>query len=248
MMPKCEERRSACAGISVITATYNAGRYLPELIESLMAQSDRDFEWVVADGGSTDNTIDLVKAANGLRVKVLSQPDFGIYDALNRGIRASEGLYYIVVGADDRLDINAIANFRQAIVASSADIVTAARLKGSAVVRRRGRSWMTHQFAYVSGHSVGTAFRKELHERVGYYSRRFPIAADQLFIMSAIKAGASIFEAKFVAGKVGQGGVSSTDIAGTLSEAFRVQLALGKNKAVQVLLYVLRLIRHYRRL
>lgn len=71
--------------LSIITATFNTSECLPRLIDSLKLQSDPDFEWIVADGGSTDKTLALVHdAAKTLNVKVDSRSDFGIYDTLNK--------------------------------------------------------------------------------------------------------------------------------------------------------------------
>jgi len=87
------------ASFTVITATYNAQNHLPMLIESLRKQSDKEFEWVVADGASDDGTLELLQSIDDLNIVISSQPDFGIYDALNRAIRDSSGKYYIVAGA-----------------------------------------------------------------------------------------------------------------------------------------------------
>ncbi|MEN9258541.1 MAG: glycosyltransferase [Gloeomargarita sp. SRBZ-1_bins_9] len=96
--------------LSVVTATYNAAHDLPRLIASLAAQTDQDFEWVVADGVSTDGTLELLEQARQKlqRVVVDSRPDFGIYDALNRAVKLASGEYYLVVGADDMLFPEAI--------------------------------------------------------------------------------------------------------------------------------------------
>jgi len=97
--------------ISIITATFNASSQLPDLITSLRAQSDRDFEWIVIDGGSTDSTVELLHGCGDLVTSMVSEPDFGIYHAINKGIRLSRADYYLVVGADDRLAQHAIENF-----------------------------------------------------------------------------------------------------------------------------------------
>lgn len=239
---------NAVPTISVITATFNAAKVLPSLIESLRAQSDRGFEWIVMDGASTDGTVDILRNAGDVVSRWISEPDFGIYDALNKAVKLSTGEYYLVVGADDTLSPDAIRDFFAAAEVSKADIVTALVKAGGRIHQvRRGPSWLFGQFAYVAAHAVGTLFRRKLHERFGYYSRRYPIAADALFIKKACQGGATIYEADFVAGEFGQGGTSSVDVAGSLSEFFRVQLET-ESKFPQLALYALRLIKNYRRL
>jgi glycosyltransferase involved in cell wall biosynthesis len=236
--------------ISILTATYNSAAVLPALIASLQAQTDTDFEWVVVDGASTDATLDLVRAAS-LRKVVISEPDFGIYDALNKGLRAASGGFYLVLGSDDMLEPQAIANFRQAL--KDADILpdmVSARVRAGTTVfaAQRGRAWLYGLQGYVSQHSVGTLIRRGLHDRHGMYSRKFPIAADQFFIKKAGNAGAVIRYCDFVAGEYGTAGCSSVDTAGALTEFFRVQLLTEKNKLLQVTIFLLRLLRHYARL
>jgi glycosyltransferase involved in cell wall biosynthesis len=238
------------ATISVLTATFNSADVLPALIASLLAQSDADFEWVVVDGASSDATLELVRSA-GLRKVVISEPDFGIYDALNKGLGAASGSFYLVLGSDDVLEPDAVANFRQALAEADAvpDMVSARVRAGTRVfAAQRGKAWLYGLQGYVSQHSVGTLIRRALHDRHGMYSRKFPIAADQFFIKKAGNAGAVIRYCDFVAGEYGTAGCSSVDTAGTLTEFFRVQLLTEKNKLLQVAIFLLRLLRHYPRL
>lgn len=238
--------------ISIVTATYNAASTLPDLIASLRGQSDRDFEWVVVDGASTDGTVDLLKSAGDVVNKWISEPDFGIYDALNKAIKLCNSEFYLVVGADDILDPAAVANYK-ALGETGADILTAAVDYGGTVgimAKPHGPSWLTGQMAYVTGHSVGSAYRRNLHEiaGVGYYSRAYPIAADQLFIKRAVRSGARVAVGEFLAGRFGEGGISVVNVAGALSEFFRVQLQTEHCKSLQVMLFVLRLLKNFPKL
>jgi glycosyltransferase involved in cell wall biosynthesis len=233
--------------ISIITATFNAAALLPRLVESLRSQTDLDFEWVVADGGSTDGTNEIVNSAMAeLRdVKLSSQPDFGIYDALNRAIQLSTTDYYLVVGADDWLDSDCIMNFKQSILKGNADIYTAAIAyeNGGLLRRPRGGVWLYGMGAVVTGHSVGSVYKKSLHRSNGFYSKKYPIAADCYFVLKSYRSGASIQECNFMAGHFGQSGVSSVDVVGSICELYRVQIALGAGKFVQTIILVLRLIK-----
>lgn len=230
--------------ISVITPTYNSAEPIVALIASLRAQSDRDFEWVVADGASSDETAHIVRSASDLNPVITSLQDFGIYDALNRGIKHSSGEYYIVAGADDVFAPDSIANFRASILQSSADIVVAVanHAKGRAYIKK-GPSWLVAEKKYIANHSLATAFRRSLHMKYGLYSNRFPIAADSLFVLQSCEGGASRYIAGFNAGTVGGGGVSYTDWAGSATELFRVQLILGCSVLPQILLLLLRILK-----
>jgi len=230
--------------ISIVTATYNCAAELPHLIDSLRSQSDRDFEWVVADGGSTDGTLELLRSITDVRVIMSSQTDFGIYDALNRAVRAASGEYYLVAGADDTFAKDAIAAFRAAILRHGTDLVAAKAEYGRHLFTvKKGPSWLVGDKAFIAQHSLATAFRTDLHAKFGFYSRRFPIAADSLFVLQACKGGATRAEADFVAGRIGRHGVSYTDWAGAATELFRVQLMVGCSLIPQVLLLLLRILK-----
>ncbi len=232
---------------SVITATYNAATVLPRLIASLQAQSDQDFEWVVADGASKDETLALLEEAGKvLNVRVDSRSDFGIYDALNRAIGLAKGSYYLVVGADDDLYPDAIAKYKEACRLSGADLVTAMiEVDGRVVApRERRREWLYGMAAHVSGHSVGLAVQRCLHDRLGLYSRKLPITADQLFVLRAVHAGANVHKCDFVAGRFGTEGTSGGDSFGTLIEYFRTQVLVGHSLWLQLTLLVFRLVLH----
>lgn len=229
--------------LSVITATFNAMQHLPALVDSLKNQTDKEFEWVVADGASTDGTVEYLKSITDLNVKVISQEDFGIYDALNRGIKASSGEFYLVLGADDSLTADAILQYKAAIN-ENFDIITSHFYHGGKIFGpNRGPIWLCASAAFCSGHAVGSIFRKSLHERFGYYSKRFPIAADQYFMIKAYLGGAVIKEIEAVTGIFGDGGVSSLDNFGIITELYRILLELGINKYILTFVFYVRILK-----
>jgi glycosyltransferase involved in cell wall biosynthesis len=236
--------------VSIITATFNSEQVISRLISSLMFQSDQDFEWVVADGGSDDSTLEILEQTKPLLRNMVfdSRPDFGIYDALNRAVRIASGSFYIVAGADDSFHPKAVENFKAAITTSGADFISAYVRSGNTLngPRKLQWPWLHGPFAYVSGHAVSLAIRRDLHQRVGYYSRKFPIAADQWFILEAIQQGATVSQHAFEAGSFDAvGGTSGQDVLGTLLEGYRVQIATGQSKFVQTLVLLVRIIKNW---
>jgi glycosyltransferase involved in cell wall biosynthesis len=236
--------------ITIVTATYNAASVLPGLLDSLREQTDRDFEWIVVDGASADGTLDLITSANDVVTKWVSEPDCGIYDAMNKAIRMAGGDYYLVCGADDRLAPTAVADYRKAAAQTSADVISACVDTEAGTIRpAKGQSWRRGQSAFVSHHSVGTLIRRSLHQDFGMYSRRFPIAADQYFLKQACMSPRVRFaSADFVAGRYSTAGVSGSDVPGTMAEFFRVQLETERFASLQLVLYGFRLLRHFGRI
>jgi glycosyltransferase involved in cell wall biosynthesis len=231
--------------ISVITVTLNCESLLPRLVRSLLSQDDQDFEWVIVDGKSTDRTLEIATQFPRARTRIVSEPDFGIYDALNKGVRAARGDYYLVIGADDELYEHAISSFRRAAAENDWDIITAFVDTDSATLRpMRGGRWLRAGNAFVSSHAVGSLIRRELHTRCGYYSNRYVNCADMHFILSAVsKANARIGAVTFTAGRYCNSGVSTVDRICSQSDVFRIQLTFGESRALQFGLYILRLLR-----
>lgn len=234
--------------ISIITATLNAEACLPALIESLRKQTCTDFEWVVVDGASSDSTIELLSRTTDLNLVISSQPDFGIYDALNRGVKLASREYYLVVGADDHLAPDAVERFTATALATDADLVVFNVIAGRRVIDFSRRRRFGHRQRGFAAHSVGTLIRKRLHVTHGYYSWKYPIAADRHFLERVRRGGAKVHFEPRVAGSFGTVGVSSTDRLGSLVEAFRVAVETGGNKAVELLVFMVRFMWNYRKL
>lgn len=237
--------------LSIITATYNASRDLPGLLASLRAQTDRDFQYVVMDGGSKDATAALVAAACDLTPQWHSEPDFGFFHALNKAVQRVSSEYYLVAGADDRLHPEAVARYKAWARHHGADLVIAGVRAGSAV--RRGyhprRAWLGPAYMFTS-HSVGTLIRTALHDHFGLYSLRYPIFADSLFMRRvAMSPDVRVVAADFVAGEFNvQGGLSKTDPVRSLCELWMTQRECGEGPFLQWLLFQGRMLWNFRRL
>lgn len=237
--------RNSAPLISVITATLNCADELRLLKADLYAQTDQSFQWVVMDGQSIDGTVQIASDFPADRLRIRSEPDFGVYDALNKAIQIASGEYYLVVGADDRLEPAAIAAYSKEICESGADIVSAFVRAGPRMLRPViGRRWLRGGNALVSSHSVGCIIRKSLHEKVGFYSKHFVNTADMHFIVRAVDlAGAKVAGVSFVAGRFGLNGISTVNRICSLSEAYRIQLMAGHNRWIQLMIFIFRIIK-----
>lgn len=89
--------------ISVVTVTRNSAAHLSGCLDSVAAQAGADFEHWVVDGASTDGTVNLLRERNDPRLHWISEPDSGIYDAMNKAVRLAQGQWMLFLGADDRL-------------------------------------------------------------------------------------------------------------------------------------------------
>ena len=87
--------------VSIVTVCFNSADTIEDTIRSVREQEYEHIEHVIVDGGSTDGTLDIVKKYNGRIKKFISEPDGGIYDAMNKGLRLAQGEVVAFLNADD---------------------------------------------------------------------------------------------------------------------------------------------------
>ena len=87
---------------SIITVTYNAGKVLEDTIQSVISQTYRNVEYIIVDGNSKDNTLEIIGKHSKHISKMVSEPDKGLYDAMNKGIRMATGDYLCFLNAGDK--------------------------------------------------------------------------------------------------------------------------------------------------
>jgi glycosyltransferase involved in cell wall biosynthesis len=99
---------------SVITVSYNSQDTIGQTLKSILNQTHTDFEYIIIDGGSTDNTLSEIEkyrnlfSQKNIKFTCISEKDEGIYDAMNKGIKLSKGEWISIVNSDDFLSLNAL--------------------------------------------------------------------------------------------------------------------------------------------
>lgn len=175
--------------ISIITATYNSGATLRDTMESVLAQSYRNIEHVIVDGNSKDNTMEIVRELEPRyegRLKYISEPDKGIYDAMNKGIALASGDVVGILNSDDFYSSNRVAEFVASVFASHdmdavyGDIhfVNDDDLKKCVRYYSSGffKPWMM-RLGFQPAHPSFYC-KKSIYERYGTFDIDFKIAAD----------------------------------------------------------------------
>jgi glycosyltransferase involved in cell wall biosynthesis len=94
--------------ISIITVVYNGSKTLEQTIQSVINQSYQNIEYIIIDGGSTDGTIDIIKKYEKNIVHWSSEPDKGLYDAMNKGIALAKGELIGMINSDDWYELEAV--------------------------------------------------------------------------------------------------------------------------------------------
>lgn len=99
--------------ITIFTPTFNRGYLLSRLYNSLLLQKDKNFEWLIIDDGSTDNTVEIVEAFtkdNIINIRYILQKNKGKHAAMNHAFREAAGKYFVCIDSDDYLVVDAIEN------------------------------------------------------------------------------------------------------------------------------------------
>ncbi|MDE6342699.1 MAG: glycosyltransferase [Muribaculaceae bacterium] len=110
--------------ISIITITFNAAETLPLTLKSIAEQTFADFEHLVIDGASTDDTILVARRMGRPGVRIVSEPDKGLYDAMNKGLRLAKGSYVLFLNSGDRFHApDSLEAYARAIRKSLPDII-----------------------------------------------------------------------------------------------------------------------------
>ena len=110
--------------ISVITITYNAAQTLPLTMESVAEQTFKDFEHIVVDGASTDDTISIARRMGIPRLRIISEKDEGLYDAMNKGLKMARGRYVVFLNSGDKFHTaETLQAYAAAIESKDPDII-----------------------------------------------------------------------------------------------------------------------------
>ncbi len=123
--------------ISVVTVCYNSVDTIEETMLSVLNQTHPDVEYIIIDGGSTDGTVDIIKKYAEHLAYWRSEPDEGIYDAMNKGIAVATGDYINFMNSGDRFASNSILSTFENIVSENADIVY-----GDVILSYRGKEFI----------------------------------------------------------------------------------------------------------
>ena len=168
---------------SVIVPTYNAAATLHACLEGLVSQTSSDFELVLVDGDSKDETVEIARSfasTLGPRLVLHSGPDSGPYDAMNRGVSMATGNWVLFLGADDTLrEAGTLAQVAAFIDGHEhSDIVYGDVMRRSTSTRHAGEFDLDRLLFETNICHQAIFYRRELFAGIGPYNLRYPVWAD----------------------------------------------------------------------
>lgn len=215
--------------VTIITATYNADKYLEETIQSVLNQTYKNIEYIIIDGGSKDKTTDIIKNHEEKISYWISEKDRGIYDAWNKGLKKVKGDWVAFLGADDVLLPEAIEKYIQKVNSSPREIeyisskVTLCD-NDKNPIRVKGNLWDWKVFKrYMNVAHVGSLHHKSLFENGNNFSLEYKISSDYEFLLRRKQKLKAAFLDEITA-YMRVGGVSSGNINKMLWDVCRIKL------------------------
>jgi glycosyltransferase involved in cell wall biosynthesis len=172
--------------VSIITVAFNAVRSIADTLESVAAQTHPEIEHVVVDGASTDGTQEVIKRHGKHVARLISEPDHGIYDAMNKGLRLATGEVIGFLNADDVYADNGVLERVSAIMAKEgldalfgdAEFVSSAR-PNQPLRRYRSERFRPERIAWgwMPAHPA-LFLKRSVYERFGQFRTDYRIAGD----------------------------------------------------------------------
>ncbi len=176
--------------ISVITVAFNAAKTIAETLNSVISQTHNNIEYIVIDGNSTDDSLLIINQYKEFLSLVISEPDKGLYDAMNKGISLATGEIIAILNADDIYENNEVlsnickimsANNSDAVIG---DVIFFNKRNPKKSIRRYDSSYFSPskiQYGWMPAHPA-MFLKRSVYERFGLYKTDYKIAADFEFV------------------------------------------------------------------
>jgi len=230
--------------VTVISPVKNAVNYLPQMIKSVERQTYSNWEHIIIDGDSEDGTLKYLINKKSQKLSYISEPDSGIYDAMNKGLLKSTGAYVCILNSDDWYEPDFLEKSIKAIEASGADWVfgnnmfhyqdgTTNIIPGDPFYEYKSWSTLTRF------HHTTVLAKRECFDAVGNFPTvlknkkssefKLSICADYKWFLRLQKAGYRGFYVKDIMGHMRWGGISTSQTARAYLEGKLVALSEFKN-------------------
>ncbi len=212
--------------ISIITVCFNSAQTIRHTIESVLAQTYPGIEYIVVDGASTDNTVSIIEEYGDRISKFVSEPDKGIYDAMNKGVLLATGDVIGILNSDDFYEsVDAISCvvdkfmsspksqivFGDIVFVNSVDLNQVTRFYGA----KKFKPWKL-RFGWMPPHPA-TFIRAAAYRECGLYSLKYRISADyEMFVRLLLVHRYDFSRLDKVLVRMRAGGVSTSGIKSSL--------------------------------
>jgi len=203
--------------VSIITVVRNGEKYLEQTIQSVLNQTYKNIEYIIIDGASTDGTLNIIRKYEDRIAYWVSEPDGGIYEAMNKGIGSLSGEWVIFLGAGDffwsfkvvgsivPIIANAYPPYR--VVYARVNVV-----KQSKILYCAGEPWKRVKKTFLQYMAIphqGTIHHCSLFQKYGVFNNRYKIAGDYDLLLKELRDNDALFITNCILVGMQYGGISS---------------------------------------
>lgn len=203
---------------SIITVCYNVKKHLERTVSSILNQKYTDFELIIVDGGSDDGTMELLLEWQKKQfIKIIHEPDRGLYDAMNKGIRRSEGDFIIFMNAGDEFDSPDVLgeivpklekNKNVIYYGTSKAVYPNGKIRSNRVIYRKNNNFLKDVFEGKMPNHQATFASRDCFEN-NMFDEEYPLCADFCWIARCAKKRGEIYRLNTCVAKFMVGGRSS---------------------------------------
>ena len=222
--------------ISIITVCFNSAKTLEDTFKSVKSQTYQDIEYIVVDGGSKDETIEIIKKYEKIISSWISESDKGLYDAINKGIEKASGDFIGILNSDDVFysnnTIQDLINFLEQQKDVDAIIGDIVQVKNNKIIRKySSKNWTPNKLrlGFMPPHP-SIFIKKSVYNKLGLYKLGYKIAADyELIIRYFLKNKINFKYSGIITTKMLVGGASSSGASSYKIITNEVQRAFNEN-------------------
>ena len=239
--------------LSIITVVLNGEKFLEETITSVLNQSYKNFEYIIIDGGSKDNSLEIIKKYEDKIDYWISEKDNGIYDAFNKGMMLASGEYIGIVNSDDKYENGAFDILNKYITNFPEKDFIFGSVKKHWGLLHGYKPWKIHfSWGFYSSHSTGFFIKKSSAKKVGLYNLKYKYYADydffyRMIVKEKLKGIATKKNEQF--GTFRRGGFSSSvDFKDHFFEEIKIRLDNKQNKFLVFLIIMYKFFVHFKKI
>lgn len=208
--------------VSIITPCLNSGKTIEETVKSVLGQTYQNVEYIIVDGGSTDQTIEILDkycSVSKGRLKYISEKDDGIYDAMNKGILRASGDVIGIINSDDWYETDAIEMIVDCFNKSNADVVFGEiwliDLNGKRRSCTKNSTLPPHPAMFV---------RRNIYQKYGMFDANYAIAADYELTLRLLSKGVIFERVDKILSNFRTSGISSIRKRECIEETYQINL------------------------
>ena len=239
--------------LSIITVVLNQEKYLAQTIRSILSQKFKDYEYIVIDGGSTDNTINIIKKYSNKISYWVSQKDKGLYYAFNKGMQLSTGKYIGIINSDDVYTKNAFKIISKYIFNNpKKDFFFGSVKKHWGILHGYRPKKIKFSWGFYSSHSTGFFIKTNSAKKIGLYNTNYKYHADYDFFYRMIvkeKMDGMATKKNEVVGIFRRGGFSSKiHYRKLFIEELLIRYNNGQNLIILAIIALFKFLKHFNKL